>query len=188
MKVKKCQECGKEFKPTNGFQKYCAGPHSSICVICGKEFKYTCRPSEKPKTCSRKCQTELQHQTVKVKYGVDNVSQILGIYDIPKHVAKSQKIRICSWCGEEFKGYGTAKYCNRIHYADCVICGQNFVVDPRQPKKTCSSTCKQRLIQNSWLPKLKFVKNAEKSFTQQVVCLNIVPDHIINLVRYAVNL
>ena len=81
MKKKRCLECGKMFTPKTGFQKYCPGPHTSICVVCNKEFEYTCRPSEKPKTCSRKCQTELQHITSKQKYGVDNVSQIPGVYE-----------------------------------------------------------------------------------------------------------
>ena len=63
MKSKKCLECGKEFLPKNGYQKYCEGPHISTCGICGKSFEYTCRPSEKPKTCSRECQTQLQRET-----------------------------------------------------------------------------------------------------------------------------
>ena len=46
MKLRKCLECGKEFEPKNGFQKYCSNPHIAKCIICGKLFEYTCRPSD----------------------------------------------------------------------------------------------------------------------------------------------
>ena len=88
MKAKKCLECGKEFIPKNGYQKYCPGPHISECKVCGQIFEYTCRPAEKPKTCSRKCQTELQRITSQEKYGVDNVSQIP---EVQKKISKSNK-------------------------------------------------------------------------------------------------
>lgn len=76
MKEKICPECGKKFMPKNGFQKYCNGPHYTKCVICGKTFSYTVRPNEKPKTCSKECQTELRKKTCKKRYGVENVSKI----------------------------------------------------------------------------------------------------------------
>lgn len=76
MKEKVCPECGKTFIPKNGYQKYCNGPHYTNCVICGKRFSYTVRPTEKPKTCSKECQTALRKQTCKTKYGVNNVSEI----------------------------------------------------------------------------------------------------------------
>lgn len=60
MKAKKCKECGKISIPRCGTQVYCDGPHTSICVICEKEFSYTVRPTEKPHTCSRECQEELR--------------------------------------------------------------------------------------------------------------------------------
>lgn len=76
MQTKTCLECGKEFQTKSGTQKYCKGPHTSICEVCGSTFEYTCSPKEKPRTCSRKCQTGLQRITARKKYGVDNVSQI----------------------------------------------------------------------------------------------------------------
>lgn len=71
-----CEECGKVFFPKQATQKYCLGPHVSTCVICGREFEYTCRPTEKPKTCSRICQEKLRSVTAQQRYGVDNVSQL----------------------------------------------------------------------------------------------------------------
>lgn len=75
-KQKRCEECGKLFNPVQASQKYCKGPHTSVCVVCGKEFSYTVSPHEKPKTCSRKCQEVLRSQTAQFKYGVKNVSEL----------------------------------------------------------------------------------------------------------------
>ena len=165
MKLKKCLECGKEFYPKNGFQKYCNGPHTAVCVICNKEFQYTCRPSEKPKTCSRSCQTELQHRTSKELYGVDNVSQIPGVYDKKDEVkASKKKVRICKWCGKEFVGYGTAAYCDGPHYATCEVCGKEFEINPRQPKRACSQKCKQILIQRDLATQVRICEECGKEF------------------------
>lgn len=71
-----CKECGKLFTPRQASQVYCKGPHTSTCVVCGKEFTYTCRPTEKPKTCSRDCQTKLQSNTVQNNTGYSNPSLI----------------------------------------------------------------------------------------------------------------
>ena len=88
MEPKTCLECGKEFIPKTGFQKYCEGPHISKCEVCGQIFEYSVRPSEKPKTCSRKCQTELQRITARNLYGVDNVSQIP---EVRKKISENHK-------------------------------------------------------------------------------------------------
>ena len=53
---RKCKECGKIFYPRQASQFYCDGPHHANCVVCGKQFEYTCRPSERRKTCSESCQ------------------------------------------------------------------------------------------------------------------------------------
>lgn len=71
-----CQECGKLFQPRRKDQKFCKGPHTSTCVICGEEFEYTCSPNEKPHTCSKECKYKFMRQNLKEKYGVAYVSQI----------------------------------------------------------------------------------------------------------------
>ena len=76
---KQCLECGKVFKPKNGFQKYCPGPHYTRCVICGKTIEYTCSPKEKPKYCSQTCINEGKRRNVRAKYGVDNVSELSSV-------------------------------------------------------------------------------------------------------------
>lgn len=74
--VKICIECGREFHPRQSNQVYCNNPHTSKCVICNKEFQYTCRPSEKPNTCSKNCQEKLRSLTTMKRYGVSNVSEL----------------------------------------------------------------------------------------------------------------
>lgn len=104
MKSKICLECGKEFIPKNGFQKYCEGPHISKCAVCGQTFEYSVRPSEKPKTCSRECQTELQRITARNLYGVDNVSQIPEVRKkiSDNHKTKEFKDKIQETCQKRY--------------------------------------------------------------------------------------
>lgn len=75
-KTKNCEECGQEFVPKSPTQRYCKGPHTTNCVICGQPISYTCSPKDKPKTCSMKCREVLRSSTTLSKYGVSNVSQI----------------------------------------------------------------------------------------------------------------
>ena len=75
-KLKICKECGREFISNQASHVYCSGPHHTTCVICGKEFEYTCSPKEKPNTCSRECQEVLRSQTAMTRYGVANVSEL----------------------------------------------------------------------------------------------------------------
>lgn len=76
MKPKECIECGRTFVPRNGTQRYCDGPHTTVCKCCGRIFEYSCSPREKPKYCSQRCINEGKKSTVREKYGVDNVSKL----------------------------------------------------------------------------------------------------------------
>lgn len=78
-KPKKCLECGKEFIPRSGTQRYCDGPHITYCKICGKEIQYTCSPNVKPNYCSQECINKGHEQTVMERYGVKNVSELQSI-------------------------------------------------------------------------------------------------------------
>ena len=92
-KTKICKECGKEFHPKQASQVYCEGPHTSICVVCGKEFEYSVRPSEKPKTCSKECQSKLRKLTNMKKYGVDNVSKLDDIKKKISDINSSEEVK-----------------------------------------------------------------------------------------------
>lgn len=93
LKEKKCKECGKVFQPKSGTQQYCPGPHVAICQSCGKEFEYTCRPTEKPLHCSQKCINDGKKKTVKAKYGVDNVSQTASVRQKISDANSSEEVR-----------------------------------------------------------------------------------------------
>ena len=77
--TKICKECGKEFIPKSGTQKYCTGPHITTCEFCGKDISYTCSPREKPRFCSKACRESWKRQNSLKKYGVENVSQLSSV-------------------------------------------------------------------------------------------------------------
>ena len=151
--IKVCPECGKEFEAARAYQVYCKGPHTTKCVVCGKEITYTCRPTDKPKTCSIECREILKKQSVAERYGVDNVAKLPNVRDM---ISKAHKLgsqyqktpktkgvqlteRICAFCGKPFIAKGTAKYCEGPHYTNCVVCGKPFEWDkkfPSHPKKS----------------------------------------------------
>lgn len=87
-----CAECGKEFVPLQATQKWCKGPHSTRCIVCGKEISYTCSPREKPRTCSQTCTQKLKEQTVLSRYGVSNVSQITEVQKKISQANSSERV------------------------------------------------------------------------------------------------
>ena len=92
--VKICKECGKPFKPRNGTQVYCSGPHITKCKICGKPISYECSPKEKPNYCSKECRSKGKQLTVKSRYGVNNVSELPEIRDKISTANKSESVRV----------------------------------------------------------------------------------------------
>ena len=88
-----CEECGKEFIPRCGTQRYCSGPHTTSCEVCGKAIEYTCSPREKPKCCSQPCINERKRRNVFKKYGVDNVNQLKSVRDKISQKNSSEEVR-----------------------------------------------------------------------------------------------
>lgn len=86
-------------------------------------------------------------------------------------------IRTCKYCGEEFEAIGTQAYCNRDHYAICVICGKQFVYDPRTLKQCCSRKCSSELRKQSIQATQKICKLCGKEFipenNTQIYCKDI---------------
>lgn len=86
-------------------------------------------------------------------------------------------IRICKYCGEEFEAIGTQAYCDRDHYATCVICGKQFVYDPRTLKQCCSRKCSSELRKQSIQATKKICKLCGKEFipenNTQIYCKDI---------------
>lgn len=92
MKSKECRECGRVFMPRCGTQRYCDGPHQTECKYCGRIFSYTCSPNEKPKYCSQQCINEGKKQTVRAKYGVDNVSELAEVREKISKANSSEEV------------------------------------------------------------------------------------------------
>lgn len=104
MKPKECKECGRTFVPRNGTQRYCDGPHTTVCKCCGRIFEYSCSPREKPKYCCQKCINDGKKATVREKYGVDNVSELDSVKkkiseanSSPEVAAKRRQTCIENW-------------------------------------------------------------------------------------------
>lgn len=162
--TKICEECGKEFHPSSGTQKYCKRPHITTCVICKKEFTYTCSPNEKPATCSRECQTRLQESTIKEKYGISSLNQLMET-SVETQEQDTTITRKCRYCGKEFQPTeGGQYYCTDTHYSTCECCGTTFVQDVRNPRKTCSTSCMQRMIRKNLSSSIKLCKYCGELF------------------------
>ena len=91
-KSKKCKECGKIFIPKSGKQLYCESPHFTECKICKSIIEYTCSPKDKPTYCSTECRNEGKKQTVRNKYGVDNVSELEDVKAKIREANKSEEV------------------------------------------------------------------------------------------------
>lgn len=81
--IKVCEYCGKEFVATGRNakrMKYCPTGHEIICEGCGKPFFVKSFSSGIPKYCSNDCRNKARihhaRNTIKSKYGVDNISQV----------------------------------------------------------------------------------------------------------------
>lgn len=146
--VRKCILCGKEFE-AQGSQTTCEGPHYKTCVVCGNKFEYK-HISDKRKTCSRKCWTELRKKNL------------------------TAKERECAYCGQPFVSYSSsAKYCSGPHFATCVVCGNQFELDlsvgyalcdfPR----TCSRECTVKLIQQTNIDRYGFASPHQSEEARQ---------------------
>lgn len=81
--MKRCEVCGKEFKPRTNTQRYCKPKHLAHCEICGKEKEFASGLIYKDedgklfstKACSTKCSVEKSKRTCLEKYGVENGAQ-----------------------------------------------------------------------------------------------------------------
>lgn len=124
MKFKKiCKCCGKEFETNSPQKLYCNGPHYLPCPICGTPVLKTDNDfTRPPKCCSSKCTHELRK--------------------------RSLPTRKCIFCGKEFVAKsGVALVCDDVHYANCEICGKQFVrTIGNKDVTTCSQECTQEKL------------------------------------------
>ena len=127
--LKTCALCGKPFVK-DGRRKVCPRKHYRVCKSCGSKFyvdEYLDRGIRHlPETCSKTCKKTL-------------LANINSGNSFPKTP------RVCAYCGKEFLGSGTSKYCEGPHYKKCAVCGKQFEVDVRNIKETCSPGCASKL-------------------------------------------
>ena len=71
--MRHCQECGKLFQPKNNSQKFCKGPHHSICVVCGKRFAPHESNRKNGKVCSAECKAKLNNPKAIDQFTMDGV-------------------------------------------------------------------------------------------------------------------
>lgn len=79
----------------------------------------------------------------------------------------TSRIKTCRACGKLFvtelgRYKCRRKYCNRVHYAICPVCGKEYILNGddslREPKKACSKECTGKLIHTS------FVKTMQEKY------------------------
>lgn len=99
-----CIECGKEFEAKRVSSIYCYDAHTSVCVMCGNEFQYTCSPKHKPNTCSPKCKQLFKEANLSLRYGegVTNVSQLSGVKDKKKAKAEESLMKSRQTCLDRY--------------------------------------------------------------------------------------
>lgn len=148
-----CVRCGKEFE-TSHKSMICSDCKIAKCVICGNEFEL--KHPYTQQTCSSKCRgiyrkqsgiskqvAEKAKQTVQMKYGIDNVSELQRFK------------KICKWCGKEFETTSARReYCEDKHYGPCPVCGKQVEIKEMYiGPQACSEECRQVLIKNTCLEK-----------------------------------
>lgn len=120
-KIKQCEFCGDDFVYVQKTQRFCKNKHYSKCEVCGDTFLVE-RPAGKPRTCSRKCRSELVYI----------------------EMAKEEPIKKnCEFCNDEFMTTNNIqKYCNKEHTKECEVCGDTFVINKlHAPPRTCGQSC-----------------------------------------------
>ncbi len=133
MKIRKCLECGQEFMPNSGAQKFCKRDHYRTCAICGKSFLV---PFEKlsdlqrvAPTCSKEC-----------------LNKAKGLLSKQSKETSPKYDKVCEACGKPFKtSNSNQRFCNRDHKVKCSVCGREFVANHTQlasGKLTCSDECR----------------------------------------------
>lgn len=113
-----CEGCGGLFQPKRSDSRFCGRMKEVICPICGKVFTTKCSSDQNKKTCSKECASKSAVKSVKLP---------------PK---------TCEYCGEEFVPTNPAqRYCKKIHYRRCKICGKDFILDTTKCQSDWPTTC-----------------------------------------------
>lgn len=123
--IKVCDWCNKEFETKSSRARYCSDTHYKSCENPECSNTFPIREMKRPaKTCSKKCADVLT-------------------------MAGSRVEKECELCGDLFiSSVSHQKVCNKTHYAECAVCGNEFelVATGKRAAKTCSKKCASSLI------------------------------------------
>lgn len=80
--------------------------------------------------------------------------------------------KVCEYCGNQFKARTkTARFCKEVHYANCMICGKQFIVTNKQliansdwNTLVCGSQCAHKKVVNS-----KYIKNNGNYMSEKTI-------------------
>ena len=88
-KIKKCKECGKEFRPKSARQMYCSDQHYRACPVCGKPVPVKVTAMiDPPRCCSTECKLKRMKATNLELYGVTDAG------NTPEALAKRRKTNL----------------------------------------------------------------------------------------------
>lgn len=164
----KCIRCGVEFE-ANHKTAVCKDCHIAVCCVCGKEFELTYPYDQK--TCSPKCRgiyrkesgiakrsSAKAKQTVKMRYGVDNIGSIERVFT-----------KTCAYCGKEFQTTSNRQiYCGD-DYGPCPVCGKpSKIVEMYATVPTCSPECKQAKTAQTCLKKYGATTSVNSNYCKEL--------------------
>lgn len=190
-----CKICNNTFQSQQSSSLVCPDCKSRPCLVCGKSFKRVWPYDQK--CCSAECRKVLfndpnriaesvkkRDQTVKMKYGVDNVNQLASVkykisrskldkenYLSDKQQSQSNKrpkvtIKNCIICGEEFESTNGKMICPDKHFKTCEVCNKQFEIHSSSVnvRSTCSNECRKRLLHNTLSSKIKICALCGREF------------------------
>jgi len=163
--LKICEICGKEYNGTKQ-SRVCNDIHYVPCSVCGidtplndkhKRFNYL---KGLKTVCSDVCRSKLGGMVYSEKHKGKPIERVYN--------------RICEICGDAFSGGPKRIICDKEHYAPCIVCGGDALIDSIRKWRrvaagigiTCSPKCVESLrIKN--LHSEESRKKATKTFYEK---------------------
>lgn len=161
---RKCELCGKMFKPTSSMSRYCEGPHYKPCEVCGKPVEIPKGlVTNPPRCCSTDCSNKLRENTCLDRYGVSVASQSqetreklrekaidsleskkqtclerYGVDNVAKLSEVKEKIAESTY-SKRYLRLKKRKYPQHFSDKVCIICGKTF-----KPTSSAQKVCSDK--------------------------------------------
>lgn len=191
-----CKICGHEFEAVQPKSSTCVTCKNRPCLICGKNFTRT-EPYDQ-KFCSKECRytwlrsseyksaaTAKRINTVKMKYGVSNVSELSSVKEKIRQFRKDKDTYLankaeeaeknrrtsftctCLICGDIFEAPTLKGICSKKHFRTCECCGKEYEIFSsceRVQRRTCSEECRKLLLKKQINSSVKICEYCGKEF------------------------